>query len=85
VKQATVGRKVLQAVVVLVIALALLGPLYIVSTGPAYWLSEHGHAPRKVCYGYAAPADWLVGHGPDWLADFYQQYVDWWLSDVYPA
>jgi hypothetical protein len=55
--------------------------LYMLTTGPVLWLGEHGHITSKLEYAYTGPADWLFDRAPEWFADLYQQYIDWWLDN----
>ena len=54
--------------------------LYVLSIGPAAWLSIKFDNPKWVRGWFWAPLDSVVVHGPGQLVTAYNEYVLWWIE-----
>jgi hypothetical protein len=60
----------------MVLVIALLQVLYVLSTGPLWWLHARNYISFDVFFAYSYPILWLV-NGNERLSDAWSWYVGW--------
>jgi hypothetical protein len=63
---------ILTAIVVLVV-------LYVLSTGPAFWLVQREWLSYQAHTAYSQPAFWLADHCGRESSEAYRRYLDFWV------
>jgi hypothetical protein len=53
--------------------------LYVLSTGPAFWLVQREWLSYQAHTTYSQPAFWLADHCGSASQQAYRSYLDWWV------